>query len=420
MRGVLHTNKVQIESGTPLTSDWALAENRLFESGGRELMPITGTPDHHGSHRDLLRMPEGSSPGRVDAIIVPTVRNPKHLETASRLAMRLDCTLVTLHSGKWTSALAMAQRASGNLSLIAVDVPDNSKLCLVDFETTRLTVNTVFGTRKDTSIKRNLGLLLAQMVGWQHVIFLDDDIAVPRTADLRSAAGLLGTYNAVGLSIGGFPDNSVVCHAYREIGGNQQSFIGGGAMAVETTRTRSFFPDIYNEDWFYMLDPHKGLQPIAVTGTVVQSPYEPFREERARMEELGDVLAEGIFWLLDQGGTLDDATRDHWRDFLPRRRRFIKYIIEHISEAPASAEERARIVSCLRASLGRLALIEPDWCEKYLKAWRADHVAWERHVRTLRHNFSAEDALKLLSKRGHGPLSYVIQQRSGGQVRISN
>jgi hypothetical protein len=382
-------------------------------------MTLTGTPDHHGSHRDLLWMPEGSSPGRVDAIIVPTVRNPRHLDTAKRLAAKLDCTLVTLHSGKWTSAVAAMQRESPDLRMIAIDVPDKSELRLVDFETTRMTANTVFGTRKDTSTKRNLGLLLAHMVGWRHIIFLDDDISVPYPADLRYAAGLLDLYNAVGLSIGGFPDNSVVCHAYRMIGGHQQSFIGGGALAVETTRNRSFFPDMYNEDWFYMLDPHKGLQPVAVTGTVVQSPYEPFRGERARMEELGDVLAEGIFWLLDQGGTLDDATSDHWRDFLPRRRRFIKYILEHIDQAPVSSAERARMDDALRAALGRLALIEPDWCEKYLKAWRADRNGWERHVRALRHNFSPDEALKSLSRKGRRPLNYVIQRRSGDHVHLT-
>lgn len=383
-------------------------------------MAITGTPDHHGSHRDLLWMPEGSSPGRADAIIVPTVRNPRHLDTAKRLATQLDCILVTLHSGKWTSAAATARRVPRDLGMIAIDVPDRSELRLVDFETTRMTVNTPFGTRKDTSVKRNLALLLAHIVGWRHIIFLDDDISVPHPSDLRYAAGLLDTYNAVGLSIGGFPDNSVVCHAYRAIGGRQQSFIGGGALAVETTRNRSFFPDIYNEDWFYMLDPHKGLQPVAVTGTVVQTPYEPFREERARVEELGDVLAEGIFWLLDQGGTLDDATSDHWRDFLPRRRRFIEYILEHIDQAPADMAERARMVSALRASLGRLALIDPDWCARYLKAWVTDRGAWECHVRTLRHNFSAEDALKSLSKKGRRSLSYVIQHRSGDQPRLSD
>ena len=106
----------------------------------------------------------------------------------------------------------------------------------------------------DTSAKRNIGLMLCHMLGWKHVTFLDDDIEIPDPGDLERAAGLLDERNLVGLFVDGFPDNSVVCHAYRLAGGPQTSFIGGGAIVVETERTRSFFPDIYNEDWFYMLD----------------------------------------------------------------------------------------------------------------------------------------------------------------------
>ena len=132
------------------------------------------------------------------------------------------------------------------------------------------------------------------------------------------------------------------------------------------------------------------------------------------MEELGDVLAEGIFWLLDQGGTIDDATSDHWLDFLPRRRRFIEHILRNIGKANVDPAERARMIGALRASLGRLALIEPDWCEKYLRAWVADRISWERHVRGLRCSLVAEDALRTLSKRGRRPLSYVVQRGPQG------
>lgn len=380
-------------------------------------MNLRETPDHHGSHRHLLWMPECPSPGKFDAIIVPTVRHPVRLETAKRLSAELGCTLVTLHSGKWTSAsAASAQAYTSPPRHIAIDIPDLTALQLPDFETTRLTTGTLFGRRKDTSAKRNLALMLAYLLGWQRIAFLDDDIKVPHSRDLSNAAGLLDTYNAVGLSIGGYPDNSVVCHAYRLIGGDQDSFIGGGALAVETTRNRSFFPDIYNEDWFYLLDPEKGLQSLAVTGKVVQSPYEPFREERARMEELGDVLAEGIFWLLDQDRTLADADSRHWRGYLARRRSFIEYILRNLDKADVDPAERARMAASLRASLGRLARIEPQWCERYLKAWMADRAAWERHIsqishtRGLRSMPAAEEALRALSKKGRPVLSHVISE----------
>jgi hypothetical protein len=370
-------------------------------------MTRTELADHHGSHRALLGTPAPAAPGTIDAIIVPTVRHPAHLSTAKYLAAKLGCALLTVHSGKWTNASAAANHGRLPLRHIAVDIGDPAELGLIEFETTRLMTG-VHARRKDTSAKRNLGLLLAHMVGWERVVFLDDDISVSNPRDLQEAAGLLSSFNAVGLSIGGFPDNSVVCHAFRAIGGRQQSFIGGGALAVETTRNRSFFPDIYNEDWFYLLDPYIGLQPLAVTGKVIQSPYEPYREERARMEELGDVLAEGIFWLLDQGRTLEAADSQHWREFLPKRKRFIEYILANADKAELPAQERARLAAALRAALGRLALIEPEWCALFVKAFTADRGHWEQHVQSRPSCESPADALRVLSKMGRKPLHYVI------------
>lgn len=47
---------------------------------------------------------------------------------------------------------------------------------------------------------------------------------------------------------------------------------------------------------------------------------------------------------------------------------------------PFRNEERARMEAALRAALGRLKLIEPDWCQKYVGAWMADRAGWEHHI----------------------------------------
>ncbi|MBE1469836.1 hypothetical protein [Kibdelosporangium phytohabitans] len=52
-------------------------------------------------------------------------------------------------------------------------------------------------------------------------------------------------------------------HAFRDAGGQQDTFIGG-ALAVGRKSFTSFFPNIYNEDWFFLLD-DTGLRPSAVT-----------------------------------------------------------------------------------------------------------------------------------------------------------
>ena len=113
--------------------------------------------DHHGSHRDLLwTLDEPSSRlAQVDAVIVPTVRHPACLQDAADLAVSLDCPLVTLHSGKWTSARDAAQRLPASLDLIAIDVSDPASLRLPDLETSRLLAGTRFARKTDTSAKRN-------------------------------------------------------------------------------------------------------------------------------------------------------------------------------------------------------------------------------------------------------------------------
>ena len=341
--------------------------------------------DHHGSHQSLLWSPSAGSSfchRGVDAVVVPTSRQPAYLAGAADLARTLDCFLVTLHSGPWTTAAKAADRLPADVNLIAIDVPEPTRLSLPCWDTSRMLAGTVFARRTDLSAKRNLALLLSHMAGWSRVLFIDDDITGLQPGNVRKASGLLDTYNAVGLRIGGFPDHSVVCHAYLEAGGEQQSFIGGGALAIEVTRSNSFFPDIYNDDWFFLLDGHKSLQPVAVTGQVIQHPYDPFRSpDRARAEELGDVLAEGIYWLLDQGQPIADADEAYWTGFLLKRRRFIEGVLDMVKEDDAREPcEQARRIAALKGSMGRLALISPVLCERYLRAWADDRQRWLDHV----------------------------------------
>jgi glycosyltransferase involved in cell wall biosynthesis len=335
---------------------------------------------HHGTHRDLLQeLSVAPFPRDVDAIIVPTARKAAALEPAIGLAAKLNCTLVALCS-KWSSARDVVALAEGRTKLIAIDIAELPDGVVPTFETCRVLEGTRFSRWTDLSLKRNFGLLLARLVGWERVVLLDDDIEVPEPMDLRDAAGLTDHYAAVGLSIAGMPDNSVVCHAYRAAGGRQDTFVGGGAMAVGVTSTASFFPNIYNEDWFFLLDDDR-LRPTTTTGTAIQQPYDPFREQRARMEELGDVLAEGLFWLLDNERPLEDATTtSHWRTFLHERAGFITDVIGMVERMDGEPRQRERMLVALKAARGRCQYIKPELCVAYVGAWRRDRVRWRRHV----------------------------------------
>jgi hypothetical protein len=376
------------------------------------------TPDHHGSHRNLLWASDDSAKKRdIDAIIVPTARRPAYLDEAAALAESLSCTLVTLHSKRWTSAAGAAQRLPRAVDLIAIDVPDPAQLRLPDWKTSRRLAGTVFARQTDISAKRNLGLVLSRMLGWSRIMFLDDDITELNPDDVRYASGQLDTHDAVGLHVGGFPDHSVVCHAYRAAGGDQQAFIGGGALTVQLERANSFFPDIYNDDWFFLLG-DKRIQSVGVAGKVRQYPYDPFRTpDRARGEELGDVLAEGIYWLLDQDRSILAADEAYWSRFLVKRKSFIDRVLRMVQQDKAlDAAERIRRVEALKGSLGRLALITSTLCEKYLHDWTADRQEWRSHLQSLVPAVSKirespdrerrEHAVAALSRPGSPPLRW--------------
>jgi hypothetical protein len=378
-------------------------------------------PDHHGSHRRLLWAADDPTPQvKVDAIIVPTVRPLDFLNEAARAARYLGCPLVTLHSPGRTSASQADSYFDWSLDLIAIDVPASAQLRLPELETSRLLSGTIFERRTDVSTKRNLALLLSHMLRWKRVIFLDDDIHVPEPGDLSKAASLLDTHTAVGLGIGGYPDNSMVCHAFRESGGSQETFIGGGALAVDVKRNRTFFPNIYNEDWFFVLDAGKRLQPVATVGRVLQDPYNPYRPERARAEEFGDVLAEGTFWLLDQDRSASDGDLEHWREFLTKRKRFIGRVLAMVESATAiESAEQVKMTMALNAALGRLARITPELCMAYHNALVIDQERWQRHIQAIRQQpkLRRELALESLARTGGRPLTWYTRSATSLQRR---
>lgn len=313
--------------------------------------------------------PDEAGHGCVDVIIVPTVRPAAGLGEAVRLARLNGCVLLVLCSRGAAADEVVSLASYEDVRIIAIDVDlDFHRTLLPDFKSDRLIADSEFKRESDLSFKRNLGMYFALLAGWCRVVFLDDDIVVPEWKDLAKAVGLLEHHRAVGLKVGGCPDNSVVCHANREVGGFQDTYIGGGALAVDVQAVDSFFPDIYNEDWFFLSDVSS-----AVVGSAIQERYDPFKgPERAEMEEFGDCLAEGIYTLrdLDLSEHVDD--RDYWEMFLDDRRCLILAIIDRAEVNP----ENKPIVASLKAAYTRCEAIDPDFCLRYLEAWRDDRREW--------------------------------------------
>ena len=324
-------------------------------------------------------------------MIVPAARPVDCLRGAMRLAWQLGAPIVALCTRSASAAEAVALGRETGAHTVAIDVHGTDDL-VPTFDTTALLAGTEFWSTTDVSLRRNLGLLIAKVAGWRRILFLDDDISRVNATDARAAATLLDENAAVGLRNIGFPDNSVVCHAYREVGGQQDEFIGGGALAVDPCRTTSFFPRIYNEDWLFLLG-DEGPGRLALTGEMYQRPYSPYADAgRARREEFGDCIGEGLYWLLDSGRGVDAADAAFWRDFLLRRRRLLEHVLHH---APSVADggERDRLITAVEAARGAGFSITPKLCLDYVRAWRADLMLWRDYTAGLPTRPAIEDCM---------------------------
>jgi hypothetical protein len=343
--------------------------------------PIEAKELHHGSHAKLLKDEElsdedGAPPSRLDAIIVPTARPVRALRHAMRLGKAIDCPVIALCSRDASAEQARDLADDEGARALAVNVAPSTASLLPSFATDRLLRMTGFGSGSDLSLKRNLGLVLARGSNWRRVLFLDDDIHVNEPKTLHRAAGLVDRYRAVGLANHGFKDNSVVCHAYRELGGKQETFIGGGAMIVDALRTRSFYPNVYNEDWLFLIGDGVPFR-AARAGSMRQRAFDPFgNPERAAAEEFGDTLAEGLFWLLDAGERIDTARNGFWGDFVFQRRTFIELLIAKLGDKP----EHERMRLSLKAARGRSADVTHWLCQTFLELWKTDLDEWCRFL----------------------------------------
>jgi hypothetical protein len=338
-------------------------------------------PYHHHSHSALLAhvlAPGVSAP--VDVLIVPTARPVESLREAMKLARGLRSPLIALCSRSARAAEAAELGQDLGVDVIAVDVAAEH-VRMPTFETDALLFGTRFHSLVDLSLKRNLGILLASAKGWRRALFLDDDISHGQPHEVRAAAGLLDKYDAVGLHNVGYPDNSVVCHAYRQAGGEQDTFVGAGAMMIDTVASRSFFPNVYNEDWFFLLGDGR-LRRTAKTGKVRQKPYDPFADpDRARAQEFGDSLAEGLYWLLDEERGLSDANDGFWREFITRRRRFIGHVQRRVESVRPPGWER--MLASLDAAESESYFVTPSLCVDYVRAWAADLTSWQEYLEDL-------------------------------------
>jgi hypothetical protein len=377
-------------------------------SGGRESLNLNlltkGIRQHH-THNPLT----GTGPQsalrdglKLDAIVVPASRTAANLDQAVTLARDLGCWLVILCSGLLDAAAAReyADARSGSWGkVVAADIPAGYSHELLDFQRLR---DIRFGLplacdyyTTDLSIKRNIGLILARMLKWHRIFFLDDDIRDVTHLHLQDTVDMLGSYSAAGLWIKDFPDNSIVCHANRITGEEQDVFVSGAALAVNCDVELSFFPEIYNEDWLFFFDFASQGKLANSLLEAAQLKYSPFTNwRRAAWQEFGDLIAEGLYSLVHLNLPIEAATHEYWRYFIEARRTFLEGVITRAEAAGSDTPEG--LTASVREAVKTLLTIQPELCERYVRAWRDDMADWSSRLNGITEMPSIEAALQEL------------------------
>jgi hypothetical protein len=369
-------------------------------------------PTHAGLIEPSCR-PAPSVGAGLDAIIVPAARPAKNLLTAIGLASETGARLIVLCSFRTHADEVRALLAEHELPDSAVvEMPrKRGKWILRDFETTRYVHDgpgkAVCGTRNsDLSMKRNIGLLLARMLGWERIFFMDDDIRWVSANTVLSTVSLLSAadhgYRTAGMSVKEYPDNSVVCHARREVGEYQGVFVSGSVLAVDCRAPFDFFPDLYNEDWlFFYRD--AAQERLATPGSLAeQLPYDPFADpQRAASQEFGDVIAEGLYALLHRGLGAEAADEEYWKRFLADRNRVLDDVGRRLSAQRSTMrpELRAKISRATSAAQQVLWRVTAKMCAEYVAAWQRDLGRWDKVLANLEGASSIEDALRKVGLR---------------------
>jgi hypothetical protein len=352
---------------------------------------FSGSIRQHGSHNALTNQnaTDHGSAGdlQLDAIVVPGSRPAEKLDHAVTLARAADCWLMVICS-QWLERAAVEDLLAARLyhKAIVIDLPDDYSHELLSFPGLRSIASEMPVESRyyvtDLSMKRNIALVIARMVRWRHIFFLDDDIRDVSYPDLQHTVNMLGSFATAGMWVTEFPDNSIVCHANRATRGPQDVFVSGAALAVNCDEEIGFFPDLYNEDWLFFFDDASAGRLGNSHRRATQLVYDPFADpQRAAWQEFGDTLAEGLYALLHLGLRVEDSTCEYWTQFIEARRKFLETVRARLQDADPTTIDK--ILPAVDSALTCLQAIQPELCERYIQMWRHDLADWKEKIRRL-------------------------------------
>jgi pimeloyl-ACP methyl ester carboxylesterase len=332
----------------------------------------------------------------LDAVIVPVCRSAENLTTAAAIAAKAGSTLLALCDGQAKAAGDVADR-EGVWRWHAVDVPREQPTALLAFPEPATTLPER-GGRVLASRKRNLGLLVARMLGWRTVLFLDDDIRGLDASEVCFATAGLHTAATVGFAVEDWSDHSVVSRAHQLSSVAEDLLVGAAALIVDPTAPLlGHFPAIHNADRLFLYD--------ALVHRKVQRAPEPVQRarhdaltdlRRAGAEEFGEVIGAGLVaYARHRGRWPVPLYEAYWREFLECRREFLAGVVRKLEEG-SSSPRRLIAARAVRTAERRHEVITPTTCVRFYQHWRRERRIWQERLARLQPAKSVGEALHML------------------------
>ncbi len=174
-------------------------------------------------------------------------------------------------------------------------------------------------------IARNFALDHSFSLGYEKVLFIDDDISDIDDRKIEHGFGVLNKDSFVSCILNGVEDNSIIGHIAKHVGiiDDGDKMLSGGFLFFSPTSMSKRFYNIYNEDWIIQLLENQKEQiilPYTVRHNVDQDVN--WTLDQAIFQELGELIVEG---LLENENAL---SMDHlfWDVIIENRIKFIQEI----------------------------------------------------------------------------------------------
>jgi hypothetical protein len=370
----------------------------------------------------LLGAPVPETGRPLGGIVVPTCRDfadtEKGLLFAAGLALHHGCPLVVIHSRDARAAEfppSVRELLGEALTMIDLDAVDPS--WRPDLESAKDGLSSLH-RENDVGWKRNLGLMVAVRSGWRFALFLDDDISAAEEEVTLTPEHLAHAVRvmhedehlqAAGWPLVGFDDNSVVGHARPLVGLPQDIFISSGALLLRISDHTAFFPEnVYNEDWLLLIQTLAGAgdyqRALARGGPVRQKPYDAFCPVRARSEEVGELLGEGLMNLVEDHGPGFPSlmSNRYWKRVMAGRRSLLRRIAREYAVAPVRLVA-GPVVECMDTALEAHPQVAPRQLAAYARKWWQDRDHWRDVLVQLAEEAVADELEPIISK--------VLEQR---------